>query len=230
MTLTAAALDALALRLPQPTYARTPYLTGRPFPHYVTQAVDESAARIAALGFPPPDDPRWHTFDGELEHGKQEGRAEIAGEPVEFVHAQLASGWFVAWLRELTRIEDLVADPHRIGGGIHQSGPEARLAMHVDFNVHPLDPGLLRAVNVILFVSATVRPYGDLQLSLGSGPAEHIEPAPGRLVVFPARDDCYHGHPQPMPRGNPPLRQSIPAYYYRPIQPGTVEAHSTRFL
>src|SRR5690349_17071234 len=48
-------------------------------------------ADAAAAEFPPPDDSGWHTFSGELEEGKQEGRADIAGDAVADLHASLST-------------------------------------------------------------------------------------------------------------------------------------------
>lgn len=208
-----------------------------PFRHWtVTDFLrhDNWVVRAIADEFPPPDDPGWHTFTGPLEQGKQEGSAEIAGPLVAAVHDQLARLEFVDALRALTGIPDLVADPDRVGGGIHQSGPGARLGMHVDFNLHPTRPRLVRAINVILFLddgtTDDVNDGGWLWMERPGGSGKIIRPRAGLLVVFEANDDNYHGHPIPL-ADDAPLRRSIPAYYYRPVRDGeTIEAHSTRFL
>lgn len=240
----------ILLDLPDPHAGRRRWLTSEPFPFIVVPDViylDEAAAICAE--FPPPDNPGWHTFTGPLEHGKQEGSADIAGPRTAELHQALAANEFVDWLRVVSGVPDLVADPTRHGGGIHQSGPGARLGMHVDFNVHPQRPDLIRAVNLILFVGVRGdlfryevdgndvrnvcrwrREWGGI-LHLGAGrPYVEIDPLPGLLVVFEASDLSYHGHPMPM-TADAPLRRSVPAYFYRPIRPDeTVEAHSTRFL
>lgn len=225
----------------------------RPFPHTILDNVitPEHAAALASE-FPPPDAGPgvWHTFDQPLELGKQEASAACAGPGVAAVHEFFASAEFIDWLRTITGVPDLVADPDRVGGGIHQSGPGARLGLHVDFNVHPRDPGLVRAVNVILFLTE-LGPYGDadatwnraltaLRVGVPGGwlmlghPKDRdcvfVEPKPGRLIVFEASDESWHGHPQPMPDAAP-LRKSIPTYFYRPIREDEhIEPRSTRFL
>jgi hypothetical protein len=217
--------------LPDATQARRQWTTADPFPHLLLSDViyPEEAAAVAAE-YPPPDDPRWKTYSGPLEHGKQEGTVDLAGPATAAVHRYLASDEFVYWLRDVTHVEDLIADPALIGGGIHQAASGARLGMHVDFNVHPSDRDLVRAVNVILFVGDTVWPE-DVGGTLWLG-ERHTEvyPQPGTLIVFEASDTSWHGHPDPIVDGAP-LRRSVPAYYYRPIRDGeTVEEHSTRFL
>lgn len=226
--------EMIALQLPDPTVVRGEWLTAQPFPHVVVDhAISPVEAAGAAREFPVPSDPRWHTFTGELEEGKQEGRAEIAGPVVAHIHDAFAGPWFVAWLRELTRIDDLVADPARVGGGIHQSGPGARLGVHVDFNLHPAHADLVRAVNTVLFLDRARDPErteGWLELWDRGGIARAVPPAPGRLVVFESSDHSWHGMPVPL-TGEAALRRTIPCYFYRPVGADEhVRARSTRFL
>lgn len=229
------------LRLPEARYRSAEYRDARPFPHVVIDgALDARDARAVADEFPPPDDPRWHTFTGPLEEGKQEGQATIAGPCVAAVHSELASEEFVRWLREVSGVPDLQADPHQVGGGIHQSAEGARLGMHVDFRLNPRDEGLVRAVNLLLFVGAPGDDWqaggddGALRLRLDP-PVPHegdmfVYPNGGVMVAFQASDQNYHGHPDPIMPGRP-LRRSIPAYFYRPVRDGEhVEQHSTLFL
>ena len=152
-----------------------------------TIIIDQWLSTTAALDigreFPPPDDPGWHTFDGPLEQGKQEGRAEIAGPLTQTVHEELASDEFVRLLESALGFNegDLIADPDMVGSGIHQCMADGRLGLHVDFNTHPTNPQLVRAANVILFVSelglgaadpgALVMRIGEVELG--------IQPAPG---------------------------------------------------
>jgi hypothetical protein len=165
-----------------------------------------------------------------LEDGKQEGSAAIAGPIVRAVHDDLASDRFVAYLRLLTHESGLVTDPDRLGGGIHQHGRGGRLGLHVDFDVNRDRPTLLRAVNVILFVSAPRRGGWLLMHDPERGDWHGIEPRPGRLLIFGASAQSWHGHPIPL-YADDDLRRSIPAYYYRPLQDGEVPEHrSTRFL
>lgn len=191
-------------------------------------ALSPADAETAAAEFPPPESYNWHTFrNGPLEDGKQEGSAAIAGSAV----AEILEDFdeiLTPFLADLFEIPDLQPDPHRTGAGIHQSGPAARLGMHVDFNVHPQDPGLIRAVNAILFLTET-HGAGRLRIADNEGELVSFAPQPGLLVAFRCADDLWHGHPEPMPEGAP-LRKTIPGYWFRPRREGEeIEAHSTRF-
>lgn len=191
----------------------------------------EDAVR-AGDEFPSWQSSAWHTFAGPREQGKQEGSASIAGPLTEQLHHSLSGAGVVRWLAGIFHQPTLCADPERIGGGVHQIAPGGRLALHQDFNVHPLRPDLVRSVNVILFVSEpgiSDRDPGALVLYDGN---QHVRiaPEPGTLVAFSAEARTWHGHPEPL-RDDQPRRRSIPAYYYRPIrQLETVVARSTTWL
>lgn len=217
------------MRLPDAEAAARTWQTARPFPYLIVpNAIYQDEAAALGAEFPPADDTGWHTFTGRLEHGKQEGSAAIAGPLVAALHAYLASDPFVGWLRNVSGMPDLQADPYRVGGGIHQSGPDARLGIHTDFVLHPQDETLMRAVNLILFVGATTATGGALYLGTDDDPRRvAIGPVPGTLVIFEASDHSWHGHPYPLPEQTAP-RQSVPGYYYRPA-PAGLEQHSTRF-
>jgi hypothetical protein len=214
---------------------------GKPFRHLVWPgALTPEDARLCGDEYPAPESGAWHTFTGELEQGKQEGVAAIAGPNVAELHHTLNGPLFMDWLRRATGLPHLYPDPDRVGGGIHQSGPGARLGLHVDFNLHPTRHYLVRAVNLIVFVGdqnpwllrTHVADWGGLlELGAPSDP-DRIEmaPVPSDMVIFEAADDSWHGHPVPLAE-DAPLRKSVPAYYYRPLADGEqVAGRSTRFL
>lgn len=225
---------AVMVHLPSSAGARHDWVHGHPFPHVVIgNAIDSDTAAALGAEYPPPEDARWRTFTGELEGGKQGGSVEMAGPLVKALHEYLASDQFVEWLRAVTTISDLTADPDLLGAGIHQSGPDARLGIHVDFVSNPSMTKLVRAANLILFVGEPLKTWparwGGV-LELGEDGDVRVSPLPGTLVIFEASDRSWHGHPGPLAH-NAPLRKSVPAYYYRPVRDGErVEEHSTVFL
>lgn len=201
----------------------------------IEQWIPEPIAIEAGREFPDWTDTRWHTFTGPLEQGKQEGKAEIAGPMVAQIHEQLADPVVIDTIGEALGYGccELHADPDLTGAGIHQCAPDGRLGLHIDFNLHHGDPTLIRAVNVIVFLSewgiGGIDP-GALVLKVG-GLDVGISPSPGLLVAWRAEDDIYHGHPEPLPE-QAPRRRSIAVYYYRRLRDGEAqpESRSTTFL
>lgn len=193
----------------------------RPFPHLVTKipAQWDHAVREAEREFPDPSSTLWHTFDGEHERGKQEGSSAICGGYVALLHDYLAGAEVVTMLRALTGIRDLIPDPLRVGGGVHQVPRGAFLDVHHDFTLHPVDPNLERRVNVLLFLTREWEPGFGGELLLGVGDDQVvIPPTAETLVIFEASAKSWHGHPTVWEHDHP--RRSIPAYYYAPRRDG----------
>ena len=65
----------------------------------------------------------------------------------------LNSSEFIDFLQVVTSIkEPLIADPHLIGGGIHQTKRGGLLKIHADFCRHP-ETKLDRRVNVLIYLN-----------------------------------------------------------------------------
>lgn len=59
---------------------------------------------------------------------------------------------FVKFLEKLTGIENLIADPHYRGSGIHQTLPGGFLNIHADFNRY-IKYDMHRRVNLLLYMN-----------------------------------------------------------------------------
>jgi hypothetical protein len=215
----------------------TEYAEAAPFPHAVFDGLfDPAALERAAQEFPPLDDPRWRTYTDASEAGKQEASDSADwGPSVRGLISELSSRPWLRFIEELTGLDDLLADPH--GAGMHQSGPGARLDVHVDFNRHPRLP-LERLVNLIAYLNPawTAEGGGSLELWTETQRARSILPLFNRCVVFTTSQRSFHGHPVPVADGIDPAtgevrrRRSIALYYYGRRSDRLPERHSTIWL
>lgn len=216
---------------------RAEYARAAPFPHAFFDGLFEPAGldRVAEE-FPPLDDPLWKTYGDPSEAGKQEASDPAQWGPgVRQLISELSSQPWLRFIGELTGLAGLVADPE--GGGMHQSGPGARLDVHVDFNRHPRLP-LERLVNVIVYLNRdwTERDGGSLELWTESDRVRNILPLFNRCVVSSTSERSFHGHPVPVADGVDPAtgetrrRRSIALYYYGRRGEGLPEPHSTIWL
>jgi Rps23 Pro-64 3,4-dihydroxylase Tpa1-like proline 4-hydroxylase len=132
-------------------------------------------------------------YDNDLERNKRTTR-HIGELPVfRSVLSSLCSG-LSEWTSRLGyRVEE---DPLLHGGGLHVTGPGGYLHTHLDYDRHPLHPGLRRALNMIAFLHPEWRDGwgGELYLAdpLGN-PVRLFRPEPGRVVAFECSDLSYHG-------------------------------------
>ena len=205
---------------------RIEYAQAEPFHHAVLDGLfDPAALERVADEFPPPDDSRWTTYTDVSEAGKQElSDPAMWGPSVRELVSELSSPAWLRFVEELTGLDALIADQH--GAGMHQSGPGARLDVHVDFNRHPTLP-LERLVNVLVYLNPewTEDDGGALELWTETERVRSILPLFNRCVVFTASRHSFHGHPVPVAEGC--RRRSIALYYYGRRGEALPERHST---
>ena len=129
---------------------------------------------------------------------------------------------FIYFLEKITGIQEIESDPHLYGGGIHRTKSGGRLAVHSDFNVHPITKKH-RRINALLYFNKDwkLEYNGELELwekDMNSSPIK-IAPLFNRLVIFRITDDAFHGHPEIW---NAPIsipRYSLALYYYTSDRP-----------
>jgi hypothetical protein len=139
---------------------------------------------------------------------------------------------FLGILEKITAIDNLIADPHMFGGGVHQTSPGGYLKIHADFNKHP-NFGLDRRLNLLIYLNENWLPEygGDLELWAPDMRrcVQKIAPIAGRCVIFQTTTTSFHGHPHPLTCPDDRGRKSIALYYYsngRPEHEGS-EPHKT---
>ena len=134
---------------------------------------------------------------------------------------------FITFLKEVTKIDDLEYDPHLFGGGIHKVSTNGRLAIHSDFNIHPL-LNKFRRLNVLIYLNQNWQSnyHGELELWSKDMRKSDIQIAPifNRVVIFRITDDAFHGHPDPWSAPNNIPRLSFALYYYTNDRPENEKA------
>lgn len=188
-----------------------------PFPHTLLYGYwDSGLLRSVRDEFPSYNDPRWITYNDPQELGKKAGTEAMHGPATKELLTQLRSHEFITLLETTFDINTLT--PDLTGGGMHMSGPNARLALHTDFNEHPTLPGLRRRLNVLIFLEdAWSRDWGGT-LYLGANKEIAIEPIFNTTAIFATSATSWHGHPEPI-TGNH-HRRSIAVYYWGERLPG----------
>lgn len=211
------------------------YINAHPFPHASFDNFLDANVLDAALNeFPGPEDIKWSSSSTYQETKLSCSDEEIFGPATRRVIHFLNSSAFIGFLEELTGIEGLIADPHYLGGGLHQIMPGGKLAIHADFNKYPrlkLD----RRLNVLVYLNKDWdEAWGghfELWDTEMKGCVKKFAPLFNRLVVFSTTDKSYHGHPDPLNCPPERSRRSIALYYYTNGRPKEedVGRHSTIF-
>lgn len=127
----------------------------------------------------------------------------------------LNSTQIITLLEELTGVSGLVPDPHFRGGGLHRIQPGGHLAIHSDFNIHPVLK-LKRKLNLLVYLNEKWEPEWNGALEfwdhcMNERVAE-VQPIFNRAVLFDTSTGNHHGHPDPI--AGPKERWSLATYYY----------------
>lgn len=215
--------------------SREAYGTAHPFPHIVFDDFLPPAVLDGVLAeFPKPNQGDWFSFDSALERKLATKDDSMMGEATRHLLAELNSAPFIDFLERLTAISGLIADPHFVGGGLHQIEPGGHLKVHADFNRHP-HTALERRLNVLVYLNRDWKDeYGgalELWSRDMSSRQQRILPYFNRCVVFSTTSTSFHGHPEPLACPDGMTRKSMALYYYskdRPSGEGDGE-HNTLF-
>jgi Rps23 Pro-64 3,4-dihydroxylase Tpa1-like proline 4-hydroxylase len=131
---------------------------------------------------------------------------------------------FLEFLRKMSGIEDLMADPTLDGGGFHVTYPGGSLNIHHDFNYKDdLAPErVYRKINLLLYLNEEwdTNWGGNLELWKKdlSAPFKVIELIQNRAVLFNI-EGAPHGHPHPLNCSTGENRRSLAFYYYSATPP-----------
>jgi Rps23 Pro-64 3,4-dihydroxylase Tpa1-like proline 4-hydroxylase len=222
-------LDRLA------TNYRDTYRNADPFPHIVIDNfLPETFLERAIQEFPKPGASDWQKFDNVLEKKLASATEQQMGEATRLLLYQLNSSIFINFLENLTGIDGIIADPHFVGGGLHQIERGGYLKIHADFNRHE-HLKLDRRLNLLLYLNKNWQEdYGghlefwDTEMNQCY---KKVLPIFNRCVIFNTTDFSYHGHPVPLNCPEGFTRKSFALYYYSNGRPAyeVSNSHSTLF-
>ena len=144
----------------------------------------------------------------------------------------LNSPVMLKYLEELTGIDNLISDELLMGGGLHKITSGGKLAVHKDYNVHPMKK-IYRRLNLLIYLNKNWKEEWEGNLELWD--KDHtklevsVEPLFNRAVIFTISEDSLHGHPVPLNTPENVSRNSIALYYFTEVNPSDNE-HSVVFF
>jgi hypothetical protein len=139
---------------------------------------------------------------------------------------------FLQFLKQLTRIPNLIPDPHFIGGCFHEIKPGGFLKVHVDFNKH-YGNKLDRRLNALIYLNEDWQDSNGGHFELWNDDmtqcVKRVLPVFNRLVIFSTIPGSYHGHPDPLTCPPDRSQRSLALYYDTNGRPDeeVSDAHST---
>lgn len=213
----AAALFALAGEL------QSAYRDASPYAHVVLRGLvgDEVLQKVIEELLQTPDRPMRVTESRRMvKH--ETPQVQSVGRTVGALSGALDSVDFVAFLSQLTGIQDLLADSTHFAAGIHETRPGGFTKVHTDFKRHP-HSRLHHRVNVLLYLNPAWLPEYGGSLELWpmnmSAVGRSVLPELGTMVVFETNAHTPHGLPVPVTCPSGGARRSLAAYYYSADRP-----------
>lgn len=199
------------------------YVSAEPFPHIILDDfIDAGVLRHAAEQWP--DTQGMSYFDRAQERLKfQITPWQFESPRLHSLLAELNSEPMLRFLEKLTGIEKLIADPHYLGGGLHETRQGGHLSVHADFNLHR-GLNLQRRINLLVYLNDDwPEEYGGA-LELWTRDMKECRksalPVMGRAVVFNTDLESFHGVPHPLSCPPGRARRSIALYYYTAPEEG----------
>jgi Rps23 Pro-64 3,4-dihydroxylase Tpa1-like proline 4-hydroxylase len=212
---------------------KTGYKTAYPFPHIVIDNfLDEKIANQIAeevknyemWGYDPSAYSAKHQVNKFFSPWCDENLNDIATTAPKTWQTlnYLNSPETLKFLEELTGIDSILPDNTFVGGGLHKINTGGRLAVHADYNIHPVN-GLHRRINLLLYLNKEWEKDWGGNLELWekdmSKMTHSIEPIFNRAVIFNITDDAFHGHPHPLTCPENVSRYSLALYYFTETRP-----------
>jgi 2OG-Fe(II) oxygenase superfamily len=213
------------------------FASARPFPFIkIDRFLDDAFAEEVAAAYP--SFSRASQLGYEFKAVNERRKIQIPDrsafpEPVKRLEQALASAEFLSALAEITQIPKLLADEKLDGGGIHETGAQGRLDVHVDFN-YLRDRALHRRLNLLLYLNPGWQDSWGGLLELWDKDVKicchSFPPISNRCVIFETSEISYHGV-SAVTCPDDVVRKSFAAYYYtrEPAPSWTGKYHSTKF-
>lgn len=197
---------------------RAEYWAATPWPHvcidglFPDDLLERALAELCEL------DAEVMHHSAERRHVKRELHdVELVGPATGAVLELMESEPFLAFVRDLTGVSDLSADPRHVGAGVHETPPGGFTMIHLDFPAHPFTR-LHHRVNALLYLNREWRDEWGGQLELWPSDmtalGRRISPSFNRLVVFGTDALTRHGLPEPVACPEGMSRLSLASYYY----------------
>jgi hypothetical protein len=194
------------------------YQSAEPFPHMsINGLFDPNVLRTINNEFLIPQAMSSH-FTGAAEGGKfAESDITKMGPVTSRFLRECNSQPFLDALSIITGVDNLIADPALVGGGLHQTVRGGRLKVHSDFNVD-VTHRFVRKLNLLIYLNDGWQEEWGGALELWDKDMTRavvkVPPVLGQVAMFTCSDISYHGLPDPIDCPEGVTRRSLALYYY----------------
>jgi Rps23 Pro-64 3,4-dihydroxylase Tpa1-like proline 4-hydroxylase len=187
-----------------------------PFDHIViNNFLNEEYAEEIYKNFPE-DYENWHRYMNPLEVKFTNDKINDLPESIKKLFYLLSTDKITELFRDITGITNLEYDEYLHGAGLHAHPRYGRLAMHLDYEKHPIT-GKQRRTNIILYLSKDWKSEWNGQTELWDKEMKECVKKSSVIfntaIIFKTNEISWHGVPEKMMCPEDTYRKSF-AYYY----------------
>ena len=145
---------------------------------------------------------------------------------------------FISRLSEITGIKPLYPDIGLHGGGWHMHSKSGKLAVHLDYSIHP-KLNLQRKLNLIVYLEEDYDPAWGGSLQFWSHDEKKIKPLKkikeidpifNNAILFDTTQHSWHGFPEPIHPPEVKMRKSFAVYYMTDITSTAEERYRAHYV
>ena len=197
------------------------FINAQPYEHIVIDNFlnDEYISNIEKE-FPEKYDD-WFKYNNPLEVKYAYDNISNLKKNTELLFYILSSPQVINLFRKITGINNLNYDEYLHGAGIHAHPRNGKLAIHLDYEKHPIS-GKERRLNLILYLNKEWKEewLGSTEL-WNQDVTECIFKSPIKFnscLIFRTNDISWHGLPEPIKCPEGVFRKSLAYYYISPLE------------
>jgi len=192
---------------------------------------DDAAKAISSEFGTPNVDDGWFEYSNPIE--KKFAKNTNLGKHTTDTFNVLQSQEFVEMVSRISGINNIEADPHLHGAGIHAYPPGGHLSVHLDYSLHPVT-GKERRLNLLVFLNEDWKKEyeGELLLMNDIDAKDEdivkVSPTWNTAILFKTTDDSFHG--LPIPTKTDEFRKSLAIYYVSDPRPDATMRLKAKFI
>ncbi len=193
------------------------YQNAKPFsyvtiPNFLNTEIIESVSQNYPTNFN-----NWYQYKNPLEVKYAFDNIEELPTPLKNIFYVLSTPRVMKLMEKITGINNLEYDPYLHGAGIHAHPRGGKLAIHLDYEKHPILKNKERRLNIILYLSKNWKPEWNGHTELwNSNVTECVSQSPvvfNTALIFKTNNISWHGLPEEIQCPPNVFRKSL-AYYY----------------
>lgn len=189
--------------------------------HVIDDFFDYNTAKKIESEFPDYNSDVWFQYNNPIEKKKACNNWYFFKEEIYKTFCHLNSYEFIEKIKDITGIKVLYPDIGLHGGGMHISGRDDKLNIHLDYSIHP-KLKLQRKLNLIVYMSENWDTEWGGNLEFWTHDHDKNKPREcgkkinnifNRAVLFDTTQNSWHGYPEPLSCPIDRHRKSLAVYY-----------------